>query len=196
MQMFFTAAMALIAITKSQVSAAPLQPRQVSSNCNIDTYQLTASLPFIPPYTQIMYTNLMFSNNSVFIGQVRYQQTSEPLIISAESGFTSQHQAPTGFTSAYLYPGQTTPLQFTLPHSGAIPAGASPVGFNFTGNLWGVNGTTDAWTACPVAYAADGNWTIAQIFYEGGAKNSSCTSVNLTQYVYGHPSASGTEQAF
>ena len=193
--MLFTAATALIALGASSVSAAPLQPRQSTSDCNIDTYQLTASLPFVPPYTEVMYTNLMFANNSAFIGQVRYQQESEPLIISALGAFTSQHSSPTGFTSAYVFEGQTTPLQFTRAHAALVPAGASNQGFNFTGNLWGVNGTTSNWAACPVAYSQDGNWTIAQIFYEGGEKNSSCTPVNLTQYVYGHPSASGTEQS-
>jgi hypothetical protein len=135
-----------------------------------------------------MYTNLMFANNSAFIGQVRYQQESEPLIISAESGFTSQHQAPTGFTSAYVYPGQTKPIEWTLPHTGfLVPEGASAQGFNFTGDLWGVNGTTNAWVACPVAFAEDGNWTIAQIYYQGGEVNKACAPVNLTKYVYGHP---------
>jgi len=188
MHAIFTAATALLALGASKASAAPLVPRQgATNNCNINTYQLTASLPFQPPYTQIMYTNLMFANNSAFIGQVRYQQDSEPLIITAESGFTSQHQAPTGFTSAYVYPGQTQPIEWTIPHSGLVPEGASTQGFGFTGDLWGVNGTTNAWVACPVAFAEDGNWTIAQIWYQGGEVNSACTPVNLSQYVYGHP---------
>lgn len=189
--MLFTATTAALAIAASGAAASPIVARQGTSNtCNINTYQLTADLPFTPPYTEVMYTNLMFANNSVYIGQVRYDQSSEPLIINAEGGFTSQHQSPTGFTSAYVYPGQTAPLQFTTPHGMIIPEGASSVGFNFTGNLWGVNGTTNAWVACPTAYSGDGNWTAAQIYYQGGAVNSSCTPVNLTQYIYGHPESS------
>jgi hypothetical protein len=189
--MFIKAVATLLAVAASSVSASPITPRQVATpaDCNISTYQLTASnFPsFTPPYADVMYTQLYFANNSAFIGQVRYQSESEPLIISAESGFTSQHQAPTGFTSAYLTPGKTSALQWTIPHSGLIPEGASPVGFNFTGDLWGVNGTTDKWAACPVAFSADGNWTIAQIYYEGGAANKSCLPITLTKYVYGHP---------
>jgi hypothetical protein len=80
-----------------------------------------------------------------------------------------------------------------MPHSGLVPEGASTQGFNFTGNLWGVNGTTSAWVACPVAFAEDGNWTIAQIYYQVGEVNTACTPVNLTKYVYGHP---GDNQSF
>ena len=191
--MKFSAAAAALAVAATGAAASPvLSARQAttSNTCNIDTYQLSADLPFVPPYTQVMYTNLMFANNSAYIGQIRYEQYSEPLIINAEGGFTSQHQSPTGFTAAYVFPGQTAPLGFTTPHGGLFPpAGASSVGFNFTGQLWGVNGTTSNWVACPIAYSSDGNWTTAQIYWQGGAVNSSCTPVNLTQYIYGHPSS-------
>jgi hypothetical protein len=189
--MKFLTAAAAFAVAALGVAASPVlnarQETTTSNTCNITTSQLTVSLPFVPPFTEIMYTNLMFANNSAYIGQIRYEIYSEPLIIGPYGGFTSQHQSPTGFVSAYVYPGETAPLQFTTPHSGLVPAGASTTGFNFTGQLWSVNGTTNAWVACPIEYSSDGNWTTAQIYWQGGAVNTSCTPVNLTQFVYGNP---------
>lgn len=191
MKSFFAAIAATIAIAGSAVSAFPLFERQTASDtCNITTFQLTANLSvseFSPPYSDIMYYQLLYANNSVYFGQARYDITSEPLIISAESGFLSQHQAPTGFQFAFVYPGQTKPLQYSVAHGGIVPDGASQLGFNFTGNLWGVNGTTNKWVACPTTFTADGNWTTAQVYYQDGAVNSSCTPISLLQYVYGNP---------
>lgn len=187
MQKFVAAATLLLTAVASQVSASPIFARQASTDCNITTFQLTANLPYTPPYSDVMYQQLLYANNSVFIGQARYELTSEPLIISAESSFLSIHQAPTGYQFAFVYPGQTAPLQYSVAHGGIVPEGASQLGFNFTGTLWGVNGTTNKWVACPTAFAEDGNWNIAQIYYQDGAVNSSCAPVNLTQFIYGNP---------
>jgi hypothetical protein len=195
MQGLIAAASLLLAFAASKVSAAPLLARQApTTDCNISTYQLVSDIPvFTPPFTDILYPNVYYANNSAYIGQIRYAEYSEPLIISAEGSFLSQHQAPTGFVSAYVYPGETQPLQFTIPHGAIIPEGASAQGFNFTGNLWGVNGTTNAWVACPIEFAADNNWTVAQIWYQGGAPLHGCAPLNLTKYIYGHP---GTDAAY
>ena len=188
MQKFITAATLLLAAMASKVSASPIFARQTTTDtCNITTFQLTANLPYTPPYADVQYQQLLYANNSVYFGQARYELTSEPLIISAESGFLSIHQAPTGFQFAFVYPGQTKPIEYSVAHGPVVPDGASQVGFNFTGNLWGVNGTTDKWVACPAAFSQDGNWTTAQIYYQDGAVNKSCTPVTLTQFVYGNP---------
>jgi opacity protein-like surface antigen len=184
-------ALATAALAASSASAAAIFPRDTEpANCNITTFQLTANLTvseFSPPYADIQYFQLLYANNSVYFGQARYEYTSEPLIIEAESGFLSEHQAPTGFQFAYVYPGQTKPLTYSVAHGGVVPEGASQMGFNFTGNLWGVNGTTDKWVACPTTFSSDGNWTTAQVYYQDGAANSSCTPISLLKYVYGNP---------
>jgi hypothetical protein len=195
MKSIINAAATLLALASTAVSAFPLVGRQASpttETCNITTSQLTANFTgnvdiFAPPYVDIQYYQLLYGNNSIYFGQARYELWTEPLIIDAESGFLSQHAAPTGFQFAYVYPGQTAPIEYTVPHGPVVPDGASQVGFNFTGNLWGVNGTTDKWVACPVTFSADGNWTTAQIYYQDGAVNKSCVPVDLVQFVYGNP---------
>lgn len=198
MKGFFAAAAVALSFLASKVSASPLFERTVSAgtcnvtSCNITTNQLTANISiFTPPFNQILYTQLYYANSSAYIGQIRYAEYSEPLIIDAGGSFLSQHQAPTGFQYAYVFAGQSTPISWTVPHGPVIPEGASAIGFNFTNGLWGVNGTTNKWALCPVSFADDGNWTIAQVWYQGGAVNTSCVPVNLTQYVYGAPG--GTE---
>jgi hypothetical protein len=187
MQKIFAGASLLLAFAASKVSASPIFPRQATCDCNITTYQLTADLPYTPPYADVQYQGLLYANNSVYFGQARYDFTSEPLIIDEASGFLSIHQAPTGYQFAYVFPGQTAPLTYSVAHGPVVPEGASQIGFNFTGNLWGVNGTTDKWVACPSTFSSDGNWTTAQIYYQDGPVNKSCTPVTLTKFVYGNP---------
>jgi hypothetical protein len=186
-----TTALAASSASASSASAAAIFARDTApENCNITTFQLTANLTvseFSPPYGDIQYFQLLYANNSVYFGQARYEYTSEPLIISAESGFLSEHQAPTGFQFAYVYPGQTKPIEYSVAHGGVVPEGASQIGFNFAGNLWGVNGTTDKWVACPTTFSNDGNWTTAQVYYQDGAANKSCAAISLLKYVYGNP---------
>src|SRR5271169_4326513 len=45
----------LLAAVASQVSASPIFARQASTDCNITTFQLTANLPYTPPYSDVMY---------------------------------------------------------------------------------------------------------------------------------------------
>jgi len=118
-------ALASLALAGSSVSAFPLFERQAttSDTCNITTFQLTANLTvseFSPPYADIQYYQLLYANNSVYFGQARYDITSEPLIIEAEGGFLSQHQSPTGFQFAFVYPGQTMPLEYSIAQSPTV----------------------------------------------------------------------------
>jgi hypothetical protein len=186
MQNFIVAIAAVFAV--GSVSASPLRVRQATSTA-ISTSELTIDLPFTAPYAQLQYFSLYYANNSAFIGQVRYESESERLIITNGGSFTSIHASPTGSQQMWVYPALTQPIGFTVPHSGLLPDDTSSVGFNFTGGLFGVNGTTSKWVACPSEFTDDGNWTIAQIFWQGGDANPSCVPVNLTQYVYGHPGA-------
>jgi hypothetical protein len=65
-----------------------------------------------------------------------------------------------------------------------LAEGASVSEFNLAGDLWDVNGATNILVAYLSAISQDGNWTIAQIYFQGGVANKSCIPVNLTKHAY------------
>ncbi|KAI9753367.1 MAG: hypothetical protein M4579_005192 [Chaenotheca gracillima] len=85
----------------------------------------------------VSYANLGMKA-SIWIGGIKSQIYSEPLLLTGNDGlaFTSWHSAPTGFQDVVLYPNETKPVTFTVPHGGAAPPeGAVTSGFQFDGSL-------------------------------------------------------------
>lgn len=98
------------------------------------------------------------------------------------ASFTSIHGVPTGSQRIYIYPVESKPIGFTIPHSGAVPTGASTTGFGeYTGafSFDRGNGPENLWKACPVAteLAPTGSW---QIYWDGAATLSDCVAIDLT----------------
>lgn len=84
--------------------------------------------------------------------------------------FTSKNQTPTGWQNLYVVDGQVAPAGLTLPHSAALPEGASTTGFGvdkdgyFTHNgkqYFGVEGYGD--NPERVVYWVDGHSSTQRI---------------------------------
>ena len=131
----FIAAAGLLA----SATAAPLEARQ---NAN-DGFGLSITgAGFDANYLQSY--RLFYANSSAYIGQIKYQEYSEPLVVQgagingASDGLTflSIHSAPTGFQEMYVIPHETQPVGFSVPH-GSPPASVRTTGFSFgpAGNL-------------------------------------------------------------
>ncbi|BFZ63134.1 hypothetical protein YB2330_004254 [Saitoella coloradoensis] len=107
-----------------------------------------------------------------YVGQIRYETASEPFIFP----FTSIHSSPTGWQSLYIYPNETRPVGFTVPHSGAVPTNASTdVALLEDGQFGNAADRSAKWVICPTGQSG-----IAQLYWEGGEKNTSCDAVKLT----------------
>jgi len=123
-----------------------------------------------------IWNNLMYVTNttsfvgSAWVGNIRYDLASEPLLATGgqEIGFTSIHQALTGFTALYVFPNASLPLGFTVPHSGAVPDGAVTDGFFLTPN------NTFAFQA-----ASPEQWFACEEEFNGGADASTKTSYKI-----------------
>ncbi|EXJ63413.1 uncharacterized protein A1O5_11462 [Cladophialophora psammophila CBS 110553] len=83
--------------------------------------------------------SLFYANGSAYIGQIKYQTYSEPLIVSGARGgsdritFQSIHSSPTGWQNMYVVPRQSKPIGFSPPH-GSAPVGTRTNEFSFTWN--------------------------------------------------------------
>ncbi|CCX30324.1 hypothetical protein FPQ18DRAFT_313528 [Pyronema domesticum] len=135
----------------------------------------------------VVYPTLMFANGSAYIGNIKYNTYSEPLLLSGlnpqyGNGFTSFHSSPTGWQTFFVYENQTRPISFTVPHSAYIPAGAATTGFGvFDGNfkLQSNGKISEKWIACQVSKAATpyDSW---QILWNGEGKTmDNCKDVKL-----------------
>ncbi|KIW64675.1 hypothetical protein PV04_09593 [Phialophora macrospora] len=80
--------------------------------------------------------SLFYANNSAYIGQIKYQAYSEPLIVSGAQHdidtltFQSIHSSPTGWQQMYVTPRQSKPVGFTTPHA-SPPHGVRVDEFSF-----------------------------------------------------------------
>jgi hypothetical protein len=138
--MHFTSLAAAAILATTAVSAAPVNEKRQSNNGNFGLSIGEEGL-FNLEYLQTY--KLSYANNSAFVGQIKYQPYSEPLVVNGAMvapdtegglGFLSEHSAPTGYQYGYIMPGQSAPLQFTVPHTGGeAPEGASLTGFSFSG---------------------------------------------------------------
>ncbi|KAL6248267.1 hypothetical protein RBB50_004522 [Rhinocladiella similis] len=104
--------------------------------------------------------SLFYANSSAYIGQIKYQVYSEPLVVSGPAAhggggggggdgitFQSIHQSPTGWQNMYVVPHQSKPVGFSVPH-GSAPAGTrtNRFSFNFGGGL--MNNGLNLFYAC------------------------------------------------
>lgn len=134
----FTAAALVLAATASAAPTMPEKRQAVDGN-----FALTIGEEGLFNLDYLQTYKLSYANDSAYIGQIKYQTYSEPLVVSGAMvspdtnggiSFLSQHQAPTGWQYAYVTPGQTSPLQFTVAHAGGTPPqGGVTTGFSFSG---------------------------------------------------------------
>ncbi|KAI5821419.1 hypothetical protein BZA77DRAFT_299518 [Pyronema omphalodes] len=135
----------------------------------------------------VVYPTLMFANGSAYIGNIKYNTYSEPLLLSGLNPtygniFTSFHSSPTGWQTFFVYENQTRPISFTVPHSGYVPPGAKTTGFGvFDGRfqLKSNGKISEKWIACqvPKDMAPYDSW---QILWNGeGKKVDNCKDVKL-----------------
>lgn len=73
-----------------------------------------------------------------------------------------------------IYPTESKPIGFTIPHSGAVPEGATTTGFTQDGSSLLFN-DEKKWKACAVEGSA-GTW---QIYWDGAATLTSCISIDM-----------------
>ncbi|KIW93208.1 uncharacterized protein Z519_05813 [Cladophialophora bantiana CBS 173.52] len=149
-----TAALALFSAT-SAVPLVTIEKRQAVDG----TFGLGVGDSGLFDLDEVQTFKFSYANNSAYFGQIKYQQYSEPLVMSGakvavdtEGGLTflSIHSAPTGWQNGYIQPNKTAPFQFSIAHAGGnIPADAVSTGFSFSGGggplLW--NGENKFW-AC------------------------------------------------
>jgi len=155
--MFISALTAAAAALIATTTASPfLQERQ--------TAQGNFALAILGSRFDINYLqsfNLFYANSSAWIGQIKYQFYSEPLVVSgadvAGNGdgltFLSIHSAPTGFQKAYIVPHQTQPIGFSIPH-GSPPPGVRTTGWAFDSNGILTNNGRNLFYACQNAEQA------------------------------------------
>lgn len=174
----FAAAAGLLA------TAAPLEERQVAA----DGFGLSiGGGAFDANYLQTY--RLSYANSSAYIGQIKYQTYSEPLVVQGADingaadglSFISIHSAPTGFQEMYIIPHETQPVGFSVPH-GSPPANVRTTGFTFgpAGNL--LNNGKKLFYACQ--NAADAEINSYQIWWFGNGKPNgvSCKGpINIKQ---------------
>jgi hypothetical protein len=96
------------------------------------------------------------ADDGAYLGEIRYQLYSEPLIVSgagvsAGSGsgltFESIHSTANGGQEAYFVPKQTKPIGFSAPH-GTPPAGVRISSFAFNGSGTLTNNGLNSFYAC------------------------------------------------
>ena len=126
---------------------APLEERQSSPLISLDI----TSPPFSVQYLQTL--RLSYANSSAYLGGIKYQSYSEPLITNTPSAgadglsFLSIHSSPTGYQQMYVVPHQSKPVGFSVPHGGA-PAGVRTTGFSFGGDGGLLNNGRNLFYAC------------------------------------------------
>jgi len=131
-----------------------------------------------------------YANSTIWIGGIKSASYSEPFLVQGESGFafTSWHSVPTGWQELYIYPNESQPIQFTIPHGGSIPQGAVTDGFAWTANGLTYNGENN-FIGCK-SLEASAAFETYQIYWAGDGAPSglNCTG---TLYFYKFGSGSG-----
>ncbi|RPB10059.1 hypothetical protein P167DRAFT_537990 [Morchella conica CCBAS932] len=131
----------------------------------------------------LIYPTLMYANSSAYIGNIKYSTYSESLDLTSGgdgASFQSFHSSPTGSQRLYVYPTESKPIGFTVPHSAAVPTGAVTTGITQEGGLFAVNGISGSWKACKVDESkVQGTW---QLYWDGAGtlEAEGCVAVNIT----------------
>jgi hypothetical protein len=172
-----TAALALLAA--ASVNAAPAPGHSQSKRQSVDgNFGLSVGLEGLFDLSDVQTFKFSYANNSAYFGEIKYQQYSEPLVVSGAQvagdtlgglSFLSIHSAPTGYQYGFIEPTKTAPLQFTVPHTGGeMPADAVSTGFAFSGGgplLW--NGQNKFWACQNPEEQALNSW---QIWWNGAGQ--------------------------
>jgi hypothetical protein len=156
--MLFNSLIAIAAVALATTAQAALVFQKRQSNSNIFGLVIGGAR-FDPNYLQTF--ALSYANTSAYLGQIKYQEYSEPLVVSgagvnnASNGlsFLSIHQAPTGYQEMYIVPHQTQPVGFSVPHGGT-PAGVRTTGFGFNNAGILMNNRRNLFFACQNAELA------------------------------------------
>jgi hypothetical protein len=120
--------------------------------------------------------DVYYANNGAFLGEIKYQLYSEPLILSGAGStvgfgsgltFSSIHSTANGAQQGYIVPHQTQPIGFSVPH-GTPPAGVKTAGFAFDGSGTLTHNGLNRFYACQDASQAAIN--TYQIWWWGAGK--------------------------
>lgn len=166
----------VIGVTAAPASS-PLTTRQTTDSA-ADTIGLYLNgSNFDINYLQTF--RVSYANTSAYIGAIKYQSYSEPLVAGALAAgadnsvsFLSIHQSPTGFQQMYVVPHQSRPLGFSVPHGGA-PQGVRTTGFSFAADGTLLNNGLNLFYACQDAALADLN--SYQIYWLASARPAGLT---------------------
>jgi len=133
---------------------------------------------------------LRSNKGSIWIGGIKSATYSEPFLVQGETGFsfTSWHSVPTGWQELYIFPNETQPVQFTVPHGGSIPEGAVTDGFAWTANGLTLNGENN-FIGCKSSEASSAFDTYE--IYWAGAGSPAGVSCTGPLYLYKFGSGSG-----
>lgn len=167
--------LALTAASPSRIASRQSGDGEVQDS-NIGLYITEADFDINELYT----FRVLYANSSAYLGGVKFQSYSEPLVVGnltvdqSSLAFQSIHSSPTGFQLMYLYPYESKPVWFSVPH-GSPPAGVVTAGFSFSqeGALlnWGANN----FHACRDAKLEDLNAYQIYWFGAGSPAGLNCT---------------------
>lgn len=138
---FKSTAVASLAVLAAAASASPMEMSNPPPQKPSGKFGLAIAAKRAIDLNEVHSTELVYANNSMYLGQIRYQQYAEPLVLTGayqgddvQGGlsFTSVHSTPTGFQDAFVELNHTAPVQFTGPHSAAKPDDAVTSPFYFS----------------------------------------------------------------
>ncbi|TAQ88790.1 hypothetical protein B7494_g2886 [Chlorociboria aeruginascens] len=131
--------------------------------------------------------SVSFANQTMWIGEIKYQLYSEPLInygSTSQVFFLSYHQSATGWQEAYVYPNSTAAVAFTVAHSGYVaPPGATTVGFGVDADGYLIFNGENKFIGCNDGLASEaGSYQV--YWYGGEAALPSGLNCTGTLYMY------------
>jgi len=94
-------------------------------------YTLHVNTTYLSAAPALQTSFVSYANSSIWIGNIHLQTYSEPFSVRGLFTFTSYHEVATGEQALFIFPNETQPIQFTVPHGGAVPENATTSGFAF-----------------------------------------------------------------
>lgn len=193
--LFSTLTTGAIAMLASTALSAP-SPAKFTKRANGSNFGLAiGGGRFDANYLQTF--ALSYANSTAWLGQIKYQSYSEPLVVSgADSSdstsdglvFQSIHADPNGYQSAYIVPHVTGPVGFSSPHATA-PQGVRTTGWAFNGGGNLINNGQNLFYACQNAeQAAISSY---QIWWWGAGKPDGVSCRGPIQIKQADPCARG-----
>ena len=167
--MLLSSAIALV-LTLATVDAAPVVEKRDTSNFALAIGGGNFDINYLQTF------DLYYANGAAYLGEIKYQLYSEPLIASGAGvsvgfadglTFSSIHSTANGAQKAYIIPHKTQPIGFSVPH-GTPPAGVKTTGFAFNSAGHLTNGGKSLFYACQDAEQAAIN--SYQIWWWGAGK--------------------------